>query len=866
MDVNWLRSSADRGLRYASDDPTAIAAARARGGMQEQGKRRSPRLRVALASAIHGLTITLLAGCGTSFEEGDEAWVELPGTSWPYDEYAVVEIVSLADDRARVELIERLPVVEGQRMWDDVKSSSANRLLKRLEAGRSTYVAEDGLIPPEDGERDLEAKRSIAQLTQEFAPDPAAFCYRGEAADMEAVLRAAEQRDLEEVVGPLRLLLDFVEKHAAIAQEDLDLEQAYASVRESADALGDEWAGSPRAYRELLAALAQGYGPTLREAGGAFAPGSMTSLPLGAAVSMMTAVCLVIAVDSSSSPYASSAFTTELSLSDSSDTALDATTARLEAEESVGRLITRDGKQKWLDEPMREWITVGKQLIAADVAGLALEAATEAGDITHTDDAEDVLARAREFAEPFEEHLDFAPIWGAKAIQMYGALVRSSQAEVANAIAERDLERAAAEVQTYLERSRELGGLYARHDKSKLVGANANEHADAAGRRLFERIRPSLGHAAAEVLGSASNEFDSQALADREPRVRELLAPIETALGREVLDDAFFHDARQKAKVNTQRRLLGVGQVWKGTILCGEATDYRQHRAGSSRRGARYHGPEHLGLTLEILEAGRQGARMTFQGKLTAQNLPSRTDWRYRDQASGSWRNTRRPGSTQFVTLTYQPDLLTVAIAYGVLDHAAHVERYGEGRDYTGNVEGAWQRFQGQGTMAPSPPSITGRMVRRYIDNTCTEFSLAPEQPASSRAEFVLEDEGTPEDRAEAMASSGDAGKTNTSSPLSGLTEQTYIGGMKSRGMKVYAMSESGDWCRENVVFKVEADSEGVFADGTVTFYMRRFGQRIHEDQFCPAARSVDILGYAGASPEPLFRGRATAAGGWSVN
>ena len=102
--------------------------------------------------------------------------------------------------------------------------------------------------------------------------------------------------------------------------------------------------------------------------------------------------------------------------------------------------------------------------------------------------------------------------------------------------------------------------------------------------------------------------------------------------------------------------------------------------------------------------------------------------------------------------------------------------------------------------------------------------------------------------------------------PAASLANETYLGGMKTRGMKVYALSGDGDWCAEKVVFKITAPSETVFTDGTAEFYMKRFGERINEAQFCPAARSADIHGYTDTGTEPVFTGKATAAAGWSVH
>ena len=102
--------------------------------------------------------------------------------------------------------------------------------------------------------------------------------------------------------------------------------------------------------------------------------------------------------------------------------------------------------------------------------------------------------------------------------------------------------------------------------------------------------------------------------------------------------------------------------------------------------------------------------------------------------------------------------------------------------------------------------------------------------------------------------------------PDDSLANETYLGGMKTRGMKVYALSGDGNWCAEKVVFKITAPSETVFTDGTAEFYMKRFGERINEARFCPAARSADIHGYTDTGTEPVFTGKATAAAGWSVN
>ena len=102
--------------------------------------------------------------------------------------------------------------------------------------------------------------------------------------------------------------------------------------------------------------------------------------------------------------------------------------------------------------------------------------------------------------------------------------------------------------------------------------------------------------------------------------------------------------------------------------------------------------------------------------------------------------------------------------------------------------------------------------------------------------------------------------------PDARLADETYLGGMKKRGMKLYALSSDGNWCGENLVFKIQAESAAVFTDGTADFYMKRFGERINDEAFCPAAQVAEIYGYEDGNGEPVFRGRSTADGGWAVN
>ena len=101
---------------------------------------------------------------------------------------------------------------------------------------------------------------------------------------------------------------------------------------------------------------------------------------------------------------------------------------------------------------------------------------------------------------------------------------------------------------------------------------------------------------------------------------------------------------------------------------------------------------------------------------------------------------------------------------------------------------------------------------------------------------------------------------------LAELRHETYVGGMKRRRMKIYGLSGDGNWCASNVVLKVVAPSASVYSDGTFNFFMKRFGERINEAQFCPAARAAQLVGYTETGSEPVFTGTASAEGGWAVD
>lgn len=844
----------------------------------------------------------MLAGCGPSFEVGDEAWVELPGASPLWDEYAIVEVRSFSDGQARVELVERIRVLdhlEGRVPW--FKRRNARELLSRLEGGEPAWVAEDDLMAPEDGELDAEAKREIFRqglswvwlgaegLGKDFSTLPSPE-------GVEEALALAGRRGLDDEARALELTIELLdiaaEAFAGYEAPDAAIEGADAvrefadAVREGAGVVRERIADDPLAGRRLLNAMAndqaklwrdiigsrRSQARTSREAavmgaifGSSSRSGSEAELPreLEAIVgswewhAASTAIDLLVLLKGE----LASALERQMNLAESADEAVDAAAAVLEAAEGVADLVTMDGGRRFRDESRREIVERSERSLALAAARSAFQAADgEAAEGDSTDPAEAaeaLLGRARGFASGFDGTLDLEPVWGEVETEHHKGAAGALESEVRAALNEPDLRRASIAMARYLSASRTLGSLHARHDRKRLNGASAGKFAESQGRRLAGSVQYRLRPAAEAFLGTGSHDFDSAAHGERLPRLRALMEPFDAALGEEALDERFFRETGEVAKANDNRRLLGVGQVWTGALLCGEATRYQRYRQGASRYGSRYHGPERLALTLELTEeAEGQGQSTLYQGLLTAQNLPDSGTWRERNPQTGEWARTARPESTQFVVVTYDPRDLAVSLRFGAVDRAAHVERHGD-ESYVRGTEGDWQRFNGSGRLDPSKPAISGRIDRRweYIDRTCSEFALSPSGPARSEPRAAVDDGQGPSEGSGAGGGSAGDGQPQ----LSGLAEQTYLGGMKKRGMKVFALSADGEWCGPSVTLKIEAESGDVFSDGTADFYMRRFGERINDADFCPPAKVAEIVGFAGAGPDPCFSGRAEA-------
>ena len=170
---------------------------------------------------------------------------------------------------------------------------------------------------------------------------------------------------------------------------------------------------------------------------------------------------------------------------------------------------------------------------------------------------------------------------------------------------------------------------------------------------------------------------------------------------------------------------------------------------------------------------------------------------------------------------------------------------------------------------AGADPALEDAEGKTALDHTPDTFggkAANIDQLLWAAAERIRNAEASNNEQSDAVSPLAKTPTTSDSKPGRNLSDETYLGGMTKRGMKLYALSSDGNWCAENLVFKIQSESASVFTDGTADFYMKRFGERINDEAFCPAAQVAEIYGYENGNNEPVFRGRSTADGGWAMN
>ena len=811
-------------------------------------KRSSP-LRKTRICTIAFASLIALSGCGSQIQEGDEAWILVPGESILYDEFAVVEVINFSGDRVRVELLETMPVVSE---FDGILGSredNRGRLYERLKSGRSVLVSEDDLLGAIEGEQHMEDRQEFSNLIFDFLKDSEDFLEsaEGDTEELNQALDLAERHDAEEAILSVQILTSLVEATPAIGTNPEEPQEAFVALKESTEGLMEILNDHPNVYSRTLQVL------------GASSSSRRRDTRRIDASEVMAVVAIKTLSEQFDRNY-QSFFEADQSVGQSPEDLLRTSELALATSDTLSRLLTKDGEKRYSGERLKDLMSSKRSEIQTDLQELLLNR-LDFDEITSKADADASFAEAEQAAQSFQEELGIAPIDDNARIRLYEAVSNNFSQQILEHLRNREIEESLAAVKDYLDLNEDLASLYSRHQKGELAGPDRAAHLAEVKSDLADRIAPSLVMTLGQMFDPEA--LDSSSLEEKVAEMQAWIAPYESALDATIVDEKFFREFRENVNLNSQRKAVQVGQTWTGWINCGEATAYKQYKAGSNSRGAYYHGPERLNIELKLLEVSSNDTRMIFQGMLTAQNFSERSNWRYRETSSGTWKNNSKLASSQFVVLTYHPRLLTVSLEYGVLNRSNHVETFGESRYYVGNTDGTWWQFHGRGTLGQSHRQIEGKLSKRYVDDTCSAFSLRLSNDTApvtaSEAVFAL----TPV--ASEPESSDTSIEGSLSSPPARLSQETYIGGMKARGMQVYALSENGDWCDQNVFFKIKAQSKEVFDDGTAEYYLKTFGEKIGEPQFCPSAETAQVFGYVGEINQPVVNATASAIGGWRM-
>ena len=814
-----------------------------------------------LLRALLCVAPALCAGCGSSFEEGDEAWIRVPGEVLLLDEYIVVEVDRFTDRGVEVE-VDRSGRDWRRRDWVKHTPYSLIRLIaphkgvRELEdKGETDEFDADQLIDPDVAEDDYEATREIIDLVWSFLDESSSrkrldWIAEADVEEIQAALEMAENLRLDEAELALRMLIETVEALSEVADEEVDegsalelLDSYRKWVDEILDVAGDD---DDRDRFKLLSKDEDDRRDRIFE-------------------QMDLAFMMVMTVFDIATDMAESLPPPVGGDSDLDDMIAHAG-ALLELHESRFLLVTMDGEEKFKGTRIKKLLSKQQDELAQKI-GTDLVNSIGVQEAASLDDVEEAYEGLKESAKRFRDELDLKLLTPKTEIRLHERAANSFSERIELALEGSDFDGAAAAIRGYMDVQGALASLKAQHGNS-----NRQVHLDREREWLASRLDTKLREGALEVASVAARRGDNPTAVVE--RIKEWAKPFSEALGGEALDEEFLRDVREQGELVIRRGAVRAGQVWTGWIQCQEAASLRRYKDDEGgHRGPLYHGVDRMEAKLELIEAqGSDLAVMRLQGLLTAQNLPDGGKWRQWDPEAKSWTNSEKASSSQFVVLAYRPALMTAELGYGVLDRRKHVEKYGPSDHWVSQVDGAWQRFFGRGAIDLDEGSISGKMTRRYIDDTCGTFRFTLGEGASAslpRPEAGTESPSLPTAPPPGPGtSSGPApseGETQaTEGPPPGLTSETYIGGVKSRGLQMHGLSANGDWCAEKVVFKISAESGDVFTDGTAKFFVKRFGEQINQPQYCPFAQTADIYGYAGGN-QLVFRGTASASDGWTV-
>lgn len=825
-----------------------------------------------LLRALLCVAPALCAGCGSSFEEGDEAWIRVPGEILLLDEYVVVEVARFTDRGVEVEPDGsdfRRSVAEAVG-GDRLPGELTRKLIRELEEDGSEYVDADQLIHPDEAEEDYEATMEILELIGQFrggilesGVDFNFIANEADAEDFQAALERAESLDLDEAVLALRMIVETLEAHSEVADEGVDEEgalEALVAYRDWLEGIREIADDDRDRFKDILKAVARAADSNskrrlseeekMRVALKAFDASFVTAVSVAEAA--------VSRADSLPTPFGGDS---EL------DDMIAYAEAQLKLRESSFRMMTMDGEVKFEKKRLKKLISEYRDKLGEEV-GSALVDSVDVQEAASLDDVEEAYDGLKEIAKEFRDELDLKLLTPETEIRLHKRAAEVFSERIDSTLEGGDFDAAAVAVKEYMDVQGALGSLQAQKNNS-----SREAHLDQERNRLASKLESKLREGALEIAGGAArNGEEPTVVVDR---IKEWAKPFSEALGRAALDEEFLRDVREQGELIVRREAVRAGQVWSGWIQCSEAAGLRRYKDSQGRRGAQYHGVDRMAAKLELLESqGSDLALVRIQGMLTAENLPDGNQWRQWDSATGAWTSSKKASSSQFVVLAYRPALMTAELGYGVLDRRKHVEKYGESRHWVGQVDGAWQQFFGRGSIDLDEESISGKTTRRYIDDTCGTFRFTLSEGEGADASLPRPGAGAESSSIPHVpppgpgTSSGPVpseGETQaTEGPPPGLTSETYIGGVKSRGLQMHGLSANGDWCAEKVVFKISAESGDVFTDGTAKFFVKRFGEQINQPQYCPFAQTADIYGYAGGD-QLVFRGTASASDGWTV-
>ena len=671
--------------------------------------------------------LAMCAGCGGSFDEGDEAWIHIPGDSFLADTYLVVEVDHYSDRGARVRPDGRNweKRVFGERIevfGMGLSRGERPKLVRRLRDGGTAYVDKDILIDPDEAESAYEWKREIALTLGEFLVGSNNERWefmtdgsKGNAEYLERTLEVAKDLRIDEAALAVEMLLATINSLSGVAGGDADLDEEVAlneveALRRCMDEVFDLLRDDEGRFRALNKVL----------------NARLEAETFDAAV--LVAAKLIEPTQGRTANGGPIKFRVDADLDDM----VEGAGALIEFRESVYRLLTMDGARKSQGEFLDGLQAAYLEELSGDIRRM-LYRSINIEDLLTAKDVKNTQARLEEIGDEFEDELELQGIGPRTGMSLHRRVANNLQTRIDSALGNGAFATAASAVAEYMGVQKSLATLLARHDRSSLNGPDSERHLARVAEQLALRLESGLRGGALPVAVAAVQEGEEPTSVDE--RVKLWAEPFSSALGRDLFNEDFYGSLRLEAEVALRREAVKPGQMWFGWIQCDSLPfDSRSAYArGSSSapaaaRASESHGLERLSATLLLSEDNEDKLdspkKRQIQGVLIAQNLAKKRGWRRWDEAVGGWRDAERETSSQFVVLTYQPSSMAANISYGVLDKHRHVQKHGHSPTYTKKVQGSWSEFHGSGQVDLDEGTISGKVTAEYVDRSCVTFRL----------------------------------------------------------------------------------------------------------------------------------------------